>query len=193
MRVLVDHRSRPKQGERANGDAVFAHETPTLVVVAVIDGLGHGEAAAEASRRAVEALRATPDAPLEVLFASVGRALRGTRGAAMTVVSCQGTTVTAAGVGNVALRVVGPTRLPFTNTPGILGGATRSLRVAQASIEGATRVVLCSDGISSHVGVDVLARGTPHELLDHLFSEHAAHHDDATALVADLVAHDARQ
>ena len=45
----VGHASRPKFGETACGDAVWVASAGDEIHVAVIDGLGHGPAAAEAA------------------------------------------------------------------------------------------------------------------------------------------------
>jgi hypothetical protein len=55
---IMAQRSVPKDGERANGDAVVLRKEGDRALVAVIDGLGHGEAAALAAGRAADYLMA---------------------------------------------------------------------------------------------------------------------------------------
>src|SRR5687768_5557964 len=71
-----------KPGEEACGDAWFARSHDGVALFSVIDGLGHGTFAADASRAAVEALAAQYEmAPAAAVEALHGR-LRSTRGAA---------------------------------------------------------------------------------------------------------------
>ncbi len=58
MTANVAHVSQPKIGERANGDAVLVRSSGDLLLLAVIDGLGHGPVAAEAAQAAITALNA---------------------------------------------------------------------------------------------------------------------------------------
>lgn len=55
--LTIAHRSLPKEGERANGDAAVLRQDGERTLLAVIDGLGHGELAALATARAVAFLR----------------------------------------------------------------------------------------------------------------------------------------
>jgi phosphoserine phosphatase RsbX len=187
MDVVVHHRSRPKVGEVANGDAVLVQRWPEADRLVVIDGLGHGQAASDASRTAVTALEAMgPEVQVDVLFDRLGRALRGGRGIALTLLERRGASLTAAGVGNVALRLTGSGTLPFISTPGILGGTVRRLRVAEGSVDGPLRAVLHSDGVSSRFQLESVSEGTPESVALRLMTEHAHDHDDASVLVVDF-------
>ena len=75
----------PLAGETRTGDlAVFApYEGGALV--AVIDGLGHGGAAADASEAAAAILSERPDDPPDVLLKRCHDALRSTRGVVATL------------------------------------------------------------------------------------------------------------
>jgi hypothetical protein len=121
---------RPKQGQKISGDAVFIHDgqardrsfgfalrskdgepraqdrSESQVLVAVIDGLGAGEIAAEVSARAMECTRCNVNAPLTKLVTQCHYALQGTRGAVMAVMRVDLTTkrISFVGVGNVGVR-----------------------------------------------------------------------------------------
>ena len=49
MSPNVAHLSQPKPGEKANGDAVLVRRDGDALMLAVVDGLGHGPIAAEAA------------------------------------------------------------------------------------------------------------------------------------------------
>jgi phosphoserine phosphatase RsbX len=190
MDVVVHHCSRPKIGEIANGDAVLVQRWSECDRWVVIDGLGHGPAASEAARGAVTSLEATgPEVDIEALIDRLGRALRGSRGIALTLLERRGSRLAAAGVGNVALRLTGSGTLPFIASPGILGGHVRKLRVAEGSVHGPLRAVLHTDGISSRFQLEPVSEGTPESVATRLMTEHAHAHDDATVLVVDFRPH----
>jgi hypothetical protein len=74
----------------------------------VADGLGHGPAAAEASQAALEAFEAQPLAEPRELLQRADALVRGTRGAAVSVLrlDAQNAAIDACGAGNVVARVV---------------------------------------------------------------------------------------
>lgn len=154
---------------------------------AVIDALGHGPRAEEAALAAAAALRvASLGDGVEALFAAVHKALRGGRGAAMTLVLREGSLLRAAGVGNVAMRLVGPgSPLSLVPTDGVLGARTRTLRVAEGHATSG-RLVLCSDGISQRFDPALVAQGSLEDACARLLADHGVRHDDATVLIAEL-------
>lgn len=77
--------ARPMPGESDSGDLALVVPLAERVLVAVIDGAGHGPAAARASQAAARQLAEHPDGSLERLVARCHEALRGTRGAVMTL------------------------------------------------------------------------------------------------------------
>src|SRR5687767_14264555 len=98
-----------KRGEYECGDdwGLVSHESGR-VTLTVADGLGHGNAAAEASRRAVEvAADHTADSP-GVILNHLHAGLRATRGAALAVAQFDSTgpALQYAGLGNIAASIV---------------------------------------------------------------------------------------
>ncbi len=189
MKLDVATLSVPKEGETANGDALLVRTFDTADVFAVVDGLGHGPAAAEASRagtQVVERLERVRPA-LEVIE-SMHAAMRGTRGAAalVCVVHDDGQ-VEGCGVGNVELRCRGG-HVPATLSPGILGRQVRRFMRFEGSVTPGTRLFAFTDGISSRVPLDEVSALSPAEACKSIFDEHRRTHDDATILIADVIA-----
>ncbi|HEX8556820.1 MAG TPA: ATP-binding protein [Pyrinomonadaceae bacterium] len=181
--------SRPRPGEDTNGDAYFVgrHEGETLL--AVVDGLGHGRGAREASAAAVEVLERWRGESLGELVQAVHDALRVTRGAVMgaVVLDHARETFQYAGVGNVEVRVLGAVE-PARPIPanGTLGARLPPVRVwPHRWTEGST-LVIASDGISatwdpsSYPGI--IAR-SPQLLAGVLLRDFGRNSDDATVLV----------
>ena len=182
--------SRPRPGEDANGDAYFVRRRGKRMLLAVIDGLGHGYGAQEAARAALEALSAWQGEPLDELFRAAHAALRATRGAVMgaVLVDTRREAFYYAGVGNVEVRVMGapePAR-PVSNN-GTLGARLDRLRVWEHKWGEGTTFVLASDGLSASWDIDDypgLLHRSPQLLAGVLLRDYGRDSDDATVLVA---------
>jgi len=133
--VSAAHVSSPMPGEIQNGDAaLIRHSASGDVVLAVIDGLGHGPDAAQASRKAIEVLTLMP-LQTNVLEAmqEIHQELRGTRGAAGTLCIIRGLKLEICAVGNVALMCTGCS-IPLVLSPGVLGHQVSRRKEDDASI-----------------------------------------------------------
>ena len=100
--------SRCLRGETTSGDLAVLRLLPEGALLAGIDGLGHGREAALAARRAGAVVRERPTADLVLLVQRCHDALRGTRGAAISLafVSAADGGLTWLGVGSVEGRVL---------------------------------------------------------------------------------------
>jgi len=72
-------------GETVSGDAIKTTDGMNRRLVFVVDGLGHGPLAAEASNCAIDAFEDLHDQSPAAILSSVHRAMRATRGAAAAV------------------------------------------------------------------------------------------------------------
>src|ERR1041384_1429608 len=84
--VAWGYASKALEGD-CSGDLYVVAPYDRGALLAVFDGLGHGVEAAEAAIAGAAVLRAEPTAPVQDLVMRCHEALRGTRGAVMTVVS----------------------------------------------------------------------------------------------------------
>ena len=177
--------SRPVPGESANGDQWLVQERTGSIRVAVIDGLGHGPEAEAASLAAIAELTAAPDlGPVEVLV-RCDRALRGTRGAAGSVVVIDPSRkrLEFAGVGNVEGQVFGANgEQHFSPTRGILGRGIRAPRLLEFALEDDWAVVLYSDGIRTSE-MSALVREAGERSAEDILRTWARKTDDATIVV----------
>src|SRR5205085_7906358 len=78
--------SRPHPDEIDNGDAYLVRRRGRQMLCAVVDGLGHGRGAHEASCVALEVLNGWRGEALDQLFQAAHAALRSTRGAVLGAV-----------------------------------------------------------------------------------------------------------
>jgi hypothetical protein len=159
-------------------------------LLAVVDGLGHGAGAREASDAAVEILSAWQGESLEDVFRRAHERLRATRGAVMgvCVIDSRGGKFHYAGVGNVEARVLGssvPVRAISAN--GTLGARLGAVRVWSYDWEEGATIVLASDGISASWDINDypgLLTKSPQLIAGVLARDYSRETDDATVLVA---------
>ncbi|MFL5302989.1 MAG: SpoIIE family protein phosphatase [Anaeromyxobacteraceae bacterium] len=177
-------------GAPHSGDLHVVAPYPGGVLVAAIDGLGHGPEAALAARAAADVLEASAGAPLERLFDQCHDALRKTRGAVMSLAAfdARSSTVSWGGVGNVEgilLRASGARRESISLRGGIVGYQLPPLRVTSVPVAPGDTLVLATDGIRSAfvAGLPGL-RGGVQGLADAIFAEFSRGSDDALVVVA---------
>jgi anti-sigma regulatory factor (Ser/Thr protein kinase) len=144
--------SRPCERESVCGDDALAIDTAGGLLLAVADGLGHGEPARAASEAAMDVIRAAPALSPAELLAACGPALRSTRGAVAAIARMDpaGTALTIAGAGNVTTLVYGPGSADRTlGNPHVLGSPHRVPRFDEQRfhLDPHRTIVLFSDGL----------------------------------------------
>jgi len=188
---LVDHwvAERPIPGERESGDQYLVAHHPAGVLVAVVDGLGHGEPASFAAKMAIDTLAVQPDDPVPVLMQRCHEALKKTRGAVVTLASLRAdtSTLTWLAVGNVDAvlrRSSAPRGKPIAILPrgGIVGDRLPPLNPATLPIAKGDLLVLATDGIGSVFTRELVSMEQPRQLINHIFAQHAKSTDDALIL-----------
>lgn len=186
--------ARPLPGEAVCGDgAVAVSVDDNVALFGVIDGLGHGEAAALATTRASEVLRRSAHEPVESLIKLCHRALVATRGAAMTLarIDFHEDTLQWVGVGNVNADLVAkaPNGLE-TRSSAMLSSGTVGFRIADVvtaqtiPIRAGHLLVMASDGLDEGHLDDIDFAASASALSERMISEHGKPIDDALVLVA---------
>jgi phosphoserine phosphatase RsbX len=185
---------RPLPSEYTSGDQGIAIGIDdTAALFGVVDGLGHGTAAASAALTAVDTIKRASSERLEVLVHLCHRVLEGTRGVAMTLarVDFAAGTLTWTGVGNVTADLVAkaPTGVHVRSSArlaaGIIGYRIPEIRPAQVvPIRAGDLIVMSTDGIAEdhldHIDFAAPAVAIAEEML----SKHAREIDDAMVLTA---------
>lgn len=170
----------------ASGDRSFVAARGDGVLVAVVDGLGHGEEAALAAREAIETLSADVEEDLPALVERCHRALRRTRGAVMALAVLRGDgELHWTGVGNIQTMVVrgkGHAREHAVLVGGVLGLRVPPVHVGELRLEPGDALILATDGIEPAF-LDELAVGSPQRTADDILRRHATGRDDALVLV----------
>ncbi|ADO69751.1 SpoIIE family protein phosphatase [Stigmatella aurantiaca] len=186
MKLTTAHRTRPREGEQVNGDAVLVRSEKGYTLLAVIDALGHGPVAADVAGKALKGLTQAPlPSSVEALVDVLHGVLKGGRGAAVMLALFDGRFLHCGGVGNVDLRTLG-TRVPVFPTPGILGQPCRKVRPLEATLAPGDRLVFFTDGLSSRLEPHTTQGLSPEAACVLLMERYGRSTDDATVLVADV-------
>jgi serine phosphatase RsbU (regulator of sigma subunit) len=185
---------RPRPGEHACGDQSLAvGVNGAAALFGVLDGLGHGPAAASAATTGVDVLKGASGERLEVLVQLCHRVLSGTRGAAMTLarVDFAAGQLSWTGVGNVSANLVAKAasgvqiRSAARLTAGIIGYRIPDITPAQVvPIRTGDLLLIASDGITEgHLDHIDFAASAP-VIAEQILLKHAKESDDAMVLAA---------
>jgi phosphoserine phosphatase RsbX len=180
------------KGQEKSGDHCLVKPFETSVLVAVVDGLGHGEEAAAAAKIAVDVLEANARDDVIALFKRSHEALRGSRGVVMSVALLNGLegTMTWMGVGNVegllarANPDIKPQKESLLIRAGVLGGPLAALDASIIPIMPGDTLVFATDGIRSGFDEEINSHDLPKEIAGNIMSKYSKDSDDALVLVA---------
>jgi phosphoserine phosphatase RsbX len=183
--------ARCRLGEVTSGDLAVVNVVPDGALVAGIDGLGHGSEAARAAHRAAAVMRESPGDDLVRLVERCHRALRGTRGAAISVafVSASESRMTWLGVGNVEGRVLSGD--PAATRPkgslalgrGVPGYELPPVRAATITVQPGDVLLLATDGVDAGFADTLDLSGSSQTISERILSDHWKPSDDALVIV----------
>lgn len=173
-----------------NGDAWQVDWYADRCRIAIVDGLGHGPLAADASAAALRVLAAHPELTAEASLRACHRALGSTRGATMSIVVIEpsAATLTYTGVGNAEGCIFSNGRrdrlLAFR---GIVGVTLPPLKTFTYQLVPEWVLVMHTDGVRPHFELDEMAdgdRNDPQAMAQLILDTWARDTDDATVVVA---------
>ncbi|MDD3824391.1 MAG: SpoIIE family protein phosphatase [Anaerolineae bacterium] len=173
-----------------SGDQYLVQPAGDRVLLAVVDGLGHGEKAAEVAEMAIAVLRDHAHEPPEALFQRCHRRLIGSRGVVMSLASVDVADgrLTWLGVGNVEgilLRAdVSQRREAILLRGGIVGYRLPALHPTTLSLARGDVLLLATDGLRSAFARDIEPGRSAAEMADDLLARYLRGNDDALILVA---------
>jgi negative regulator of sigma-B (phosphoserine phosphatase) len=181
-------------GEGESGDLHMVCCNQNGVLIAVIDGIGHGEEAAEVARTAAELLRSSSDEPVISLVELCHEKLKGTRGAVLSLafISPAQKMMTWIGVGNVHGVLVradtkrGNIQESLLLRGGVVGSKLPALQASVLPVSQGDTVVFATDGIQSDFSTGLSARENPQRAADRILSKFRNGNDDALVLVTRL-------
>jgi phosphoserine phosphatase RsbX len=179
--------TRCRRGEATSGDLAVVTLLPEGALVAGIDGLGHGIEAARAAHKAAEVVSENPSQDLVLLVQRCHAALKGTRGAAISLafVSPSRSGMTWLGVGSVEGRVLSGD--PSATRPkgslaldtGVPGHELPSVRAATLEVRPGDVLVLATDGIETSFADSLDISGSTLAISERILADHGKPSDDA--------------
>jgi hypothetical protein len=184
--------SIPCLGEVLNGDRAFIAAGPGRWLALLVDGCGHGRAAAAIGARIAASGVFQPDVGLGPLLEALHALLAGTVGAAALAAEVVWVTEATArlsytGVGNVQVWVRSQDPLVDEGRPGLLGSRFPSLRVHHVPLALGDRLALVTDGIRRE-GRHALEqpRANAHQIATQVVHQYGRSHDDATCVALQM-------
>ena len=182
----------PGQGESGDHHLVCCNRSGILI--AAIDGIGHGEEAANASKAAAVLLRSSADEPIISLVEQCHEKLRATRGVVLSLacIDPEHGMMTWLGVGNVqgvlmrADAKKGKVKESLLLRAGVVGSQLPALQATVLPIVGGDTLFLATDGVRGDFSVTLSARENPQRAADRILNQYRNGNDDALVLVARL-------
>lgn len=188
-------------GHAESGDEYLVKPFANGVLVAVVDGLGHGERAAAVAKTAVITLRTYPHESVTSLMQRCHENLRGSRGAVISLASFNALagTMTWLGVGNVngilwhTNEKSNPGHKSLLLRGGVVGYRLPSLRDAVLPVTPGDTLIFVTDGIRSGFIKEQIQdpfsqtldhTRPPQEIADFIMAQYGRETDDALVLVA---------
>ena len=189
---------RPLRGQTESGDLYVVSPWRRGVVLAAIDGLGHGRESAAAARTAGAAVEQEPDGDVLALLTRAHQAARRTRGAVMSIAALdtQAHLLSWCGVGNVEgvlLRSNGSEILQRESLmlrAGVLGDRLPPIQAAVLPVSYGDILVFATDGVRRGFLHEAGISGTAQQMADEILGKHATGMDDALVLVARYIGGD---
>lgn len=178
---------RPKEGAVVSGDSYVIKNGGPTALIAVIDGLGGGEAAAVAAKKAYDAIAERAEQPLNMIMQAAHQACMGTRGAVVGLLRLELEAERASymAVGNIGIYVVSRHTIKPLARNGIVGYRMPTLHEQHADYDPGDTFILFSDGISLRFSEAPLMHDAlqPQPLAERILEQFGKSNDDATVVV----------
>jgi phosphoserine phosphatase RsbX len=182
-------------GQRESGDHYLVCYKRNGILVAAIDGIGHGEAASDAAKTAGDLLRSSADEQIISLVERCHQGLRASRGVVLSLASIDAkhARMTWLGVGNVQGVLMradarkGNVQESLLLRPGVVGSQLPALQAAVLPIKRGDTLFFATDGVRSDFLATLTARENPQRAADRILEQYASRNDDALALVVRLM------
>ncbi len=193
MKSVVDYgfSIRPHYAEVVSGDAVWAGELNGGLLLAIVDGLGHGPEAHAVGEAVVSHLNTNTSHDVTQIMQAVHERLRGTRGAAAGFAWLDPTNgkLQYAGTGNTMIRRFGESETRLLSRDGVLGERMPTPLVQEMVIGREDVLVMYTDGIRSQFPSGEypgLLFDTADTISRTIVQEFGKEHDDAACLAVRL-------
>jgi phosphoserine phosphatase RsbX len=182
----------PGQGESGDRHLICCNQSGILI--AAMDGIGHGGEAANAAEAAISILKSSVEEPVISLVERCHEGLRSTRGVVMSLASIDPGhgMMTWLGVGNVQGVLMragarkGSVQEVLLLRGGVVGSQLPALQAAVLPIAKGDTLVFVTDGIRGEFVEGLSALESPQRVADKILKQHCRGNDDALVLVVRL-------
>ena len=182
----------PGQGQ--SGDRHLVCCAGDGILIAAIDGIGHGEEAADAAEAAISILKANAEEPVISLVERCHEGLRSTRGVVLSLASVDPVhgMMTWLGVGNVQVVLMragakkGSVQEVLLLRGGVVGAQLPALQASVLPIAKGDTLVFVTDGIRGEFMDVFSALESPQRAADKILKQHCRGNDDALVFVVRL-------
>ena len=184
---------RPCRGEDISGDAFLVQQQKDKGIIALMDGLGHGEKAAQAAQQARKFLQTTAIKDGRAQIQHLHQLLRPTRGTVLGLVHIDFklNQLCYWGIGNIRAQLRKRTTVNLISAPGVVGYNLNKIICQTSSFHLGDLLVMTTDGIQGNWDwyglASKLERFTPANIATYLGQQYAIFDDDATVLVVQRV------
>ncbi len=187
--------SRAFGGERRSGDQCVVRQVGAGLLVAVVDGLGHGPEAVRAAERVCVIIERARDLDLATIVRHCHAGLRDARGVVMTLVALDPRTdsLTWLGVGNISghlLRAPGhpsERRDELFVRGGTIGVHLPMLLPSASAVQPGDLIVIGTDGLRPGFSRGIASDEAPQTVAEGILARHARETDDALVFVGRYV------
>jgi negative regulator of sigma-B (phosphoserine phosphatase) len=170
------------------GDIGLIKESDGETFLALVDVLGHGKAAHDVAVLAKEYLEVNHRENLTKLMEGLHECLKGTRGAVAAF--CRLDLITGelryTGMGNITVRVLGPSDSKFIPRDGILGYTISTPKEETQKLSAGDVLLMYSDGIREHLNASECSQllfGDAKAIATDLIGQFSKGTDDASSIV----------
>jgi phosphoserine phosphatase RsbX len=176
-------------GHSDSGDECCVRTSDQRTLIAVLDGLGHGPAAASAARLGVRLLEQSHAHDVVALVRECHSGLRGSRGAVMSLAMFDSLerTMTWIGVGNVRGSLWSPQSTTWKSLllrSGVVGESLPYLRASVVPMNEGETLVFATDGVGPEIDNRLLKGDSLQIIAERILARGRTGHDDALVLLA---------
>jgi len=176
-------------GHRDSGDDACVRTIDQRTMIAVLDGLGHGPAAASAAGLGVRLLEQSRADDVVTLIRDCHRGLRGSRGVVMSIAMFDSgdRTMTWIGVGNVRGSLWCPQSSTWQSLllrSGVVGDLLPHLQASVVPVTDGDTLVFTTDGVNTEIDDRLLKGNSLQAIAERILAGGRTGRDDALVLVA---------
>jgi negative regulator of sigma-B (phosphoserine phosphatase) len=182
-------------GQSESGDHHLICPNHDGVLIATVDGIGHGAEAAGAAETAMSILKTFADEPIISLVERCHEELRRTRGVVLSLASIDASRgmMTWLGIGNVQGVLMragarkGTVQEVLLLRGGVVGSQLPPLQAAVLPVKPGDTLVFATDGVRDGFIESLSALESPQRAAERILARHQSGNDDALVLIARLI------